>query len=72
MAIERARPDLVSVAQNLAQALALANQSHSNVKTTYYVEAVGDMYVHADRLYSSMDTILDYEEAEMRRSKLPP
>jgi folate-dependent tRNA-U54 methylase TrmFO/GidA len=71
MAIEQARPDLVSVAQNLTQAIALANQNYHNVNSMDYAEAVGNIYAHANALYSNMDSILDYAEAEMRPKPQP-
>jgi len=74
MAIEHARPDLVSVARNLTEAIALVNENRNNVHRPDYAETVRSIYAHADALYNKMDTILDYEETEMRfdNLELPP
>jgi hypothetical protein len=64
MAIERARADLVSVAENLTQAIALANQNYYNVDSVEYAEAVGNMYVHTHALYRNMDSVLDDAEVK--------
>jgi hypothetical protein len=37
-----------------------------------YAEAVAKMYAHADALYSNVDFIVDYEEAEMHPDKVKP
>jgi hypothetical protein len=72
MAIDQARPDLVLVAQNLTQAIALANQNYYNVNSMDYAEAVAKMYAHANALYSNVDFIVDYEEAKMHPDKVKP
>jgi len=70
MAIEQARPHLVSVAQNLTQAIELVRQDRSNVHREEYAEAVNNIYVHANELRTKVDTILDYEATRMRLDKL--
>jgi len=46
------------------------NENRSNVYRPEYAETVSDIYAHADALYNKVDTILDYEEAEMRLDNL--
>jgi hypothetical protein len=70
MAIEHARPDLVSIARNLTEAIVLANENRFNVHRPEYAEAVSNIYAHTDALYNQVDTILDYEQAEMRLDNL--
>ena len=70
LAIEHARPHLVSVAQNLTQAITLVNENRNNINSNEYADAVRNIYVHADALYNNTDTILDYEEAAVRLNKL--
>jgi len=70
MAIEHARPHLVSVAQNLTQAIELVRENRNNVYWTEYGEAVSSIYAHADALHTKMDTILDYGNAKMRYDNL--
>jgi len=70
LAIEHARPDLVSVARNLTQAIALVNENRYSVNQEDYADAVSNMYAHADALYHNTDAILDYEEAGMRLDEL--
>lgn len=70
MAIEHARPHLVSVAQNLTQAIELVREDRSNVHWGEYAEAVSNIYAHADDLHTKVDTILDYEASRMRLDKL--
>lgn len=63
LAIEHARPHLVSVAQNLTQAITLVTENRDNINCKEYADGVGDIYAHADALHNKTDTILDYEEA---------
>lgn len=70
MAIENARPHLVSVAQNLNQAIELVREDRSNVHREEYAEAVSNIYAHAYDLHTQVDTILDYEASRMRLDKL--
>jgi len=70
MAIEHAQHHLVSVAENLTQAIELVNENRSNVHWGEYAEAVSDLYAHADALHTKLDTILDYEDAQMRLDSL--
>ena len=66
MAIEHARPHLVSVAESLTQAIELVNENRNNVHWGEYCDAVSNIYAHADALHAKLDTILDYEDAQMR------
>lgn len=70
LAIEHARPHLVSVAQNLTQAITLVNENRNNINRNEYADAVSNIHAHADALYNKTDTILDYEEAAVRLNKL--
>jgi hypothetical protein len=70
MAIEHARPHLVSVAQNLTQAIELVNENRNNVHWGEYGEAVSNIYAHADALHTKLDTILHYENAKVRLDSL--
>jgi len=70
IAIEKARPHLVGAAQNLTQAIEMVNEDRSSIIRTDYVEAVRNIYEHADSLYEKVDTILDYEAARMRFDNL--
>jgi hypothetical protein len=65
MAIEYVRPHLVSVAQNVTQAIELVNEDRKNVHWGEYAEAVSNIYDHADALHGKLDTILDHEDARM-------
>ena len=69
-AIEHARPHLVSVAENLTQAIELVNENRSNVYWGEYGEAVSNLYTQADALHAKLDTILDYEKARTRLDSL--
>jgi hypothetical protein len=70
LAIEQARPHLVSVAQYLTQAIELVNENRNSVQWEEYGEAVSNIYDHAEALHSKLDTILDYEDAKLRFDRL--
>ena len=70
IAIERSRPHLVSVAQNLTQAINLVQGDRSSVYRPEYGEAVSKIYAHADALHTKIDTVLDYENARLRFENL--
>jgi len=70
IAIERSRPHLVSVAQNLTQAINLVQEDRNSVYWGEYGEAVSKIYAHADALLTNIDTILDYENARLRFDNL--
>lgn len=64
LAIEQARPHLVTVAENLEQAIELIREDRNNVYWNDYAETVNNMQDHAESLYTKLDTILDYEYAK--------
>lgn len=70
LAIEHARPHLVSVASNLTEAIELVNENRRNVYWGDYGEAVEAVYSHADALHTKLDTILKYEKDKMRMDNL--
>jgi len=70
IAIERSRPHLVSVAQNLTEAINLVQEDRNSVYSAEYGEAVSKIYAHADALHTKIDTILDYENARLRFDNL--
>ena len=70
IAIERSRPHLVSVAQNLRQAINLVQEDRNSIYWGEYGEAVSNIYAHADALHTKIDTILDYENARLRFDNL--
>ena len=70
MAIEHARPHLVSVAQNLTQAIELVNENRNTIHWTEYGETVSNIYAHADALHTKLDTIMDFENSKMRLEAL--
>jgi len=70
LAIEHARPHLVSVAQNLTAAIELVNENRNSVQWSEYGNTVNDIYAHADALHNRLDTILDYEKAKTRFDSL--
>ena len=70
MAIESARPHLVSAAQDLTQAIEMVNEDRRSIIQPDYVEAVRSIYEHADSLYQKVDAILDYEADRTRLDDL--
>lgn len=70
MALEHARPHLESIAENLTRAIELVDEDRRNVNSAEYVEAVDNVYEHADNLHTKVDTILDYEASKERLDKL--
>jgi hypothetical protein len=70
MAIEHARPHLVSIAQSTTRALELLNDRRGSIHFAEYGEAASDIYDHADALNTKMDAILDFEDAKVRLDAL--
>ncbi len=70
LAIEHARPHLVSVAQNLTQAIKLVSEDSRSIRWGEYRDTVNDIHTHADALYTKLDTILDFEKARTRLDNL--
>jgi len=72
MAIERARPHLVALAGETGEAINLVRPGRSNPRDPEYKETVADLYLHADGLYQTVDTIVDYHNADDRLHNLEP
>jgi hypothetical protein len=70
LAIEHARPHLVSVAQDLTQAIELVNESRRNIQQREYVDSVSNVYAHANALHTKLDAILAYQGAKARVDSL--
>jgi hypothetical protein len=70
MAIEHARPHLVSIAQSTTRAIELLNDNRGSVHFPEYGEAAGDIYDDADTLHTKLDAILDFEDAKVRLDEL--
>jgi hypothetical protein len=66
MAIENARPHLVEVAEQLTRAIDLLSDDRASVIWSPYTNTVSSLYNHADSLYETVDTIMDYEKSRMR------
>ena len=66
MAIENARPHLVGVAQQVTRALDLLADDRSSVYWLPYTDTVSSLYNHADSLYETVDTLMDFEKSRMR------
>ena len=70
LAMEQARPHLVSVAENLTEAIALVNENRRNIYWDDYSEAVSDVYSHAHALHTKLDAILEYGKNQERMESL--
>jgi len=70
MAIERSRPHLVALAAETAEALKLLRARSGNVMPPQYKETVADLSRQADILYQTVDTIVNYHNADDRLDKL--
>jgi chromosome segregation ATPase len=70
MAIERARPHLVALAAETTEALDLLRVGNRNLRQTQYKETVAELSSQADILYQTVDTIVDYHNADDRLDKL--
>jgi hypothetical protein len=70
IAIDRSRPHLVSVAQNLTKAINLVQEDRNSVYWSEYGEAVSKIDAHAAALHTTIDTALDYENARLRFDNL--
>ena len=70
LAIEQARPHLVSVAENLKQAIELVREDRQNVYWNDYAETVNNIQADAESLHTKLDAILDYESAKARLDNL--
>jgi len=70
MAIDNARPHLAAMAEELTQALNLLSDDRKSVYRSPYTDRVSNLYDHAESLYETVDTIMDYENARSRLSNL--
>jgi len=70
MAIERSRPHLVALAAETTEALNLLRARSGNVLQPQYKETVADLSRQADILYQTVDTIVNYHNADDRLDKL--
>jgi len=68
MAIERARPHLVALAAETTDALDLLRTR--NLTQPQYKETIADLSRQADILYQTVDTIVDYHNADDRLDNL--
>lgn len=70
MAIERARPHLVALANETCEALDLLRAGNRNLTQPQYKETVADLSRQADILYQTVDAIVDYHNADDRLDNL--
>jgi uncharacterized protein YoxC len=70
MAIEKARPHLVALASETSEALDLLRAGRSNLWQIQYKETVTDLSEQAHILYQTVDTIVDYHNADDRLDNL--
>jgi hypothetical protein len=70
MAIESARPHLVTLASETSEALDLVRTGRSNLLQIQYKETVADLSEQAHILYQTVDTIVEYHNADDRLDNL--
>jgi hypothetical protein len=70
MAIEHARPHVVSIARSTTRAIELLNNQRGNTHFPEYAEVASDIYDHVDTLHTKLDAILDFEDAKARLDEL--
>jgi hypothetical protein len=70
MAIEKARSHLVALAAETTEALDLLRTRSGNLMQPQYKETVADLSRQADILYQTVDTIVNYHNADDRLDKL--
>jgi hypothetical protein len=70
MAIEHARPHLVSISQSTTRAIELLNDNRGSIHLAEYGEVASDIYAHADTMHTKLDAILDLENAKTRLDAL--
>jgi hypothetical protein len=58
------------MAEELTQALNLLSDDRKSVYRSPYTDTVSNLYDHAESLYETVDTIMDYENARSRLSNL--
>ena len=70
MAIERSRPHLVALAAETTEALNLLRARAGNVMQPQFKETVAELASQAEILYQTLDTIVDYHNADDRLDSL--
>ena len=70
MAIEHARPHLVSIAQNTTRAIELLKDNRGSIHFAEYGDTASAIYDHADSLHTKLEAILDFEDAKARLDEL--
>ena len=70
IAIESARPPLVAAAQQLREAINLIADDRQSVYWLPYSETVSTLSGHAESLYETVDTLMDYEKVRVRHLSL--
>jgi hypothetical protein len=70
MAIEQARPHLVALADDTSKAIGLVRAGSHSLRQPEYKETVAGLSQHADGLYRTVDTIVDYHNADDRLQRL--
>ena len=69
-AIASARPHLQEMANGVESAIAALNRTPRNLNSPKYRATLHGIWTSADRLYRTIDTIIDYHEARSRMSGL--
>jgi uncharacterized surface protein with fasciclin (FAS1) repeats len=69
-AIEVARPHLEDMAQRVEKAINSLNEDQRSTRKAEYKDNLHGIWVSSDRLYTDLDTIIDYHEARMRLHEL--
>jgi hypothetical protein len=61
--IREARPHLELLADHVQDAIVMLNEGASSYRSQDFREAVRGMYEQADRLYTKVDTLMDFDKA---------
>ena len=69
-AIENVRAHLVALAQRTTDAIELSRGGTGNLRQIPYQDAVADLYAQAQIVNQTLDTIVDYHDANDRLQKL--
>ncbi len=69
-AIDSARPHLQEMASGVERAIAALNEDRRNLASQEYKATLHGVWSSADRLYRTVDTIIDYHEARSRMTSL--
>ena len=65
-AIREARPHLEQLADHVQTAIVMLNEGASGYRSQDFRKAVNGMYKQADRLYTKVDALTDFEKACQR------